>query len=77
MNNFLLANTFNCVILLTVVLGLALRWAEFPSDGRFCKDVCLGLAGRHATDTHEPRQVRKEAAISDGVCVVDRSRFCL
>jgi len=32
------------------------------------------LVGRHATDTREPCQVRKEAAISDGVCVVDRSR---
>ena len=28
------------------------------------------LTGRHATDGHEPRQVRKEAAISDAVCVV-------
>ena len=27
-------------------------------------------AGRHATDGHEPRQVRKEAAISDAGCVV-------
>ena len=26
--------------------------------------------GRHATGNHEPRQVRKEAAISDAVCVV-------
>ena len=31
-------------------------------------------AGRHATDAHEPRQVRKEAAISDVGCVVDRFR---
>ena len=31
--------------------------------------------GRHATDSHEPRQVRKEAAISDGFCVVNRPRF--
>ena len=30
--------------------------------------------GRRATDGHEPRQVREEAAISDAVCVVDRSR---
>ncbi len=27
-------------------------------------------AGLRATDGHEPRQVRKEAAISDAVCVV-------
>ena len=32
------------------------------------------LIGRRATDTHEPCQIRKEAAISDGVCVADRSR---
>ena len=30
--------------------------------------------GRRATGGHEPRQIRKEAAISDAVCVVDRSR---
>ncbi len=28
-------------------------------------------AGRRATETHEPRQIRKEAAISDGPCVAD------
>ncbi len=27
------------------------------------------LAGHHATDGHEPRQIRKEAAISDADCV--------
>jgi hypothetical protein len=32
-------------------------------------------AGRHATDGHEPRQVRKEAAISDAGCVVLRCRL--
>ncbi len=32
------------------------------------------LTGRRATDGREPRQVRKEAAISDAVCVVERSR---
>jgi len=31
-------------------------------------------AGRRATDGYEPRQVRKEAAISNAVCVADRSR---
>jgi len=35
------------------------------------------LIGRRATDGHEPRQVREEAAISDAGCVVDRSRSCL
>ena len=34
------------------------------------------LAGRRVTEGHEPRQVRKEAAISDIICVVDRSRSC-
>ena len=34
------------------------------------------LIGRRATDNHEPRQVRKEAAISEPVCVADRSRLC-
>jgi len=34
------------------------------------------LTGRRATEGHEPRQVRKEAAISDIICVVDRSRLC-
>ena len=29
------------------------------------------LIGHRATDGHEPRQVRKEAAISDAVCVAD------
>ncbi|VTR66415.1 hypothetical protein DESC_480125 [Desulfosarcina cetonica] len=32
------------------------------------------MTGRRATDGLEPRQVRKEAAIRDAVCVVDRSR---
>jgi len=27
--------------------------------------VLGGVAGHHATDGHEPRQIRKEAAISD------------
>ena len=34
------------------------------------------LTGRRATGYYEPRQVRKEAAISKPACVVDRSRFC-
>jgi hypothetical protein len=34
------------------------------------------LIGRLVTEGHEPRQVRKEAAISDFFCVVDRSRSC-
>lgn len=32
------------------------------------------LTDRRATDGYEPRQVRKEAAISNAVCVTDRSR---
>ena len=38
------------------------------------RNLGLSLIGRHATDGYEPRQVRKEAAISNAVCVVDRSR---
>jgi len=34
------------------------------------------LTGRLVTEGHEPRQVRKEAAISDFFCVKDRSRLC-
>jgi len=34
------------------------------------------MIGHRATDGYEPRQVRKEAAISKPVCVVDRSRLC-
>ena len=34
-------------------------------------------AGRRATDDHEPRQVRKEAAISDAGCVADRFRVAM
>jgi len=34
------------------------------------------LIGRLVTEGHEPRQVRKEAAISDLFCVKDRSRSC-
>ncbi len=29
------------------------------------------LTGRRVTEGHEPRQIRKEAAISDIICVVD------
>ena len=36
----------------------------------------LILIGRLVTEGHEPRQIRKEAAISDLFCVVDRSRSC-
>ncbi len=34
------------------------------------REIKIILAGHHATDGHEPRQVRKEAAISDAGCVV-------
>lgn len=59
-----------------VVLCLDSIGAEFPLKNNTLEFVAFWLTGRHATDTHEPRQVRKEAAISDGVCVMDRSRFC-
>jgi len=38
--------------------------------------VRIILIGRLVTEGHEPRQVRKEAAISEFFCVVDRSRSC-
>jgi len=41
---------------------------------RLCRPVRIILIGRLVTEGHEPRQVRKEAAISDLFCVVDRSR---
>jgi hypothetical protein len=44
------------------------RNAKGPSKG-----PRVPPAGRHATDGHEPRQVRKEAAISDAGCVVLRT----
>jgi len=47
--------------------------AESPTEG-FSPEHADMLTGRRATDGHEPRQVRKEAAIRDAVCVVDRSR---
>jgi len=52
----------------------ALCGAEFPLKG-FKPDAKLSIMiGRPATDGHEPRQVRKEAAINDAVCVGDRFR---
>ena len=48
---------------------------RIPFQG-FKTDKQIILIGRHATDDYEPRQVRKEAAISNSVCVVDRSRLC-
>lgn len=44
------------------------------SPSRVLPRIPAALIGRRATDTREPCQVRKEAAISDGVCVADRSR---
>gem|GEM_PF-3327416 len=49
-------------------------YAGLNSPSRILSPICAALTGRRATDTHEPCQVRKEAAISDGVCVADRSR---
>jgi len=67
-----------------VVLGgtVAVSCTRNPLDAglnsffRIILELHIILVGRHATDPHEPRQVRKEAAISDVVCVVDRSRSC-
>jgi hypothetical protein len=33
--------------------------------------------GRYATNGYEPRQVRKEAAVNNAVCVVSTSNICL
>ena len=55
----------------------ALCGAEFPPEGLKLKSQGVILTGRRATDGHELRQVRKEAAISDAVCVVDRFRSCM
>ena len=52
----------------------ALCGAEFPLKGLNTENWQVILIGHCATDGHEPRQVRKEAAISDAVCVADRSR---
>lgn len=43
---------------------------------RLYRGRCFGgtLIGRCVTEGHEPRQIRKEAAISDIICVADRSR---
>ena len=70
-------------MLIAVVLGgeLAVPYTRNPlyaglnSRLRILYEKPTGRsAGRRATDGHEPRQVRKEAAISDAVCVVDRYR---
>ena len=45
-----------------------------PAQGSYTWGPQAILIGRHATDGHEPRQIRKEAAISDAVCVVDWSQ---
>ena len=52
----------------------ALCGAEFPLKGFYSEKLQVILIGRHATDGREPRQIRKEAAISDAVCVADWSR---
>ena len=49
----------------------ALRGAEFPLKGYCPEKIKPFPAGRRATDGHESRQVRKEAAINGEVCVVD------
>ena len=52
----------------------ALCGAESPLEDWKLKSQEAILTGRRATDGHEPRQIRKEAAIRDAVCVVDRFR---
>ena len=73
---FFLANGWFWGIIRMVVLGSDSCGAEFPLKDNTLESLAFWLTGRHATDTREPRQVRKEAAINDGACVMDRSRFC-
>jgi len=48
------------------------RRSGMPAGVSIAGELCSldHPAGHHATDGHEPRQVRKEAAISDADCVV-------
>ena len=48
--------------------------AEFLLE-EFCFFSASEITGRRATDNREPRQIWKEAAISENVCVMDRSRL--
>ena len=81
-NLFPLKNKIIPMYVETVVLGGELAvpctrnplYAGLNSPSRILSKMPAVLIGRRATDTHEPCQVRKEAAISDGVCVADRSR---
>ena len=45
---------------------------EFPTESLTSTRIrlCLVLIGHRATNGYEPRQVRKEAAVSIAVCVV-------
>ncbi len=47
---------------------------RIPSERTLSEKQKAVPGGRRATGTYEPRQVRKEAAISNGACVADRSR---
>jgi len=80
---FCLKNNCNALSYQPVVLGgeLAVPYSRNPLyAGLNSRSRVLFRAsadhptGRRATGGHEPRQIRKEAAISDAVCVVDRSR---
>ena len=48
-----------------------------PPPGVLGRVAWIHPAGHRATDGHEPRQVRKEAAISDSGCVVDCFRTAM
>jgi len=56
-----------------------LSGVEFPPEGiggdLHCR-LASGRTGHHVTDGCEPRQVRKEAAVSTAVCVVVHSGEC-
>jgi len=47
---------------------------RIPSERTLSEKQKAVPGGRRATGSYEPRQVRKEAAISNAACVADRSR---
>ncbi len=50
-------------------------YAGLNSLSSSCRKIAQShQAGRHATDGYEPRQVRKEAAVNNAVCVVEMFR---
>ncbi len=80
---FFLEKIWNCFILSPGCARRGVSGALYPKSAyaglnphsRILIRTGVGRpTGRRATGGHEPRQIRKEAAISDAACVVDRSR---